>query len=827
MLGQVLIEITREGLNDCITFVSGHFDVALKHISGIVLAVLENAGEIEVTDIHAGKYIKVAVIFTRDGLDKITKIYNSVKEYIELIPIRVGDEFETDVRQFLNDLANYLRKFKSMNSVLTFYMKYQSWFEEFHLSRRIEEVTTDFRSHLLDIGRQLAKLKATISHYWSKTIGLIQRTISDYPLLAYGVSVGKKVVKVAKTLLEDMSAESSLRLWLRRLVGRADAVASTLVRLIDVVYHRQDLMSYDFSFDFDQGSVLYAQVLPFQWYSFQDTPDAFKVAELAGVGVTPESEAAEALDWRTLQHDLLEVINAISSALQSQAVIPPFSATALVAGDAHIITFDQTYYNFAGAQGCSYLLTSDFSHNRFSAVANYDADMRRTSIDVVSDGHTINIDTTPVKGDPELIKVTMDKRNVQLPLRFDHTYVYRQESSIIVENSEGLRASCNTAYNVCTFTISGWYFGKTGGLLGIYDNEPSNDWMTSERQIVSTLEAFVTSWSVTKDKRCPVRFFGRTPQNSQQETEVCEAVFASSDESSALMPCFSTVDPKPYMSMCKRDMQTMKNRADKRTGICSAAAAYIEQCRQAGVELWMPAQCVLCQPREGEIMQNGESSRIQGNGPQSADVVFVVEQSTCLNQESLHDLPYLVDRSLRSNGLAKNRFALVGFGGSDQLQKPHIFTAGSRIFNSVGHMSMAFNNLKPDGDQGDVFEALQFAARLRFRPGVAKSFLLVRCESSESLTSRAYGDSMTMLVEQGIVLHLMTPLELRLKAFSSPAKMTSKMYGFTKEAVITPSRLDSALRRQLKDPKDHLSTLAQESGGSVFDLGRLQSGDIG
>ena len=75
-------------------------------------------------------------------------------------------------------------------------------------------------------------------------------------------------------------------------------------------------------------------------------------------------------------------------------------------------------------------------------------------------GHTINVDTKMFEDG--LIKVTLDKRNAQLPLLFDHTYVYRRENSVIVENSEGLKVTCNTVFNVCTFTISGWYFGKTG-----------------------------------------------------------------------------------------------------------------------------------------------------------------------------------------------------------------------------------------------------------------------------------------------------------------------------------------------------------------------------
>lgn len=131
-----------------------------------------------------------------------------------------------------------------------------------------------------------------------------------------------------------------------------------------------------------------------------------------------------------------------------------------------------------------------------------------------------------------------------------------------------------------------------------------------------------------------------------------------------------------------------------------------------------------------------------------------------------------------------------------------------------------FCSLRSDGgEQGDVFNALQFAARLKYRPGVVKNFLLLRCDTSQALTSRAYGDSMTMLMEQSITLHLITPMNLRFKGH----KLSSKIYGFTKDAVITPSELSRDLRRQLKDPKDHLSTLAQESGGSVLDLERLAS----
>lgn len=44
--------------------------------------------------------------------------------------------------------------------------------------------------------------------------------------------------------------------------------------------------------------------------------------------------------------------------------------------------------------------------------------------------------------------------------------------------------------------ISGWYHGKTGGLLGIFDNEPSNDLMSSYNKVVGNSARFARTWDV-------------------------------------------------------------------------------------------------------------------------------------------------------------------------------------------------------------------------------------------------------------------------------------------------------------------------------------------
>ena len=135
-------------------------------------------------------------------------------------------------------------------------------------------------------------------------------------------------------------------------------------------------------------------------------------------------------------------------------------------------------------------------------------------------------------------------------------------------------------------------------------------------------------------------------------------------------------------------MELVKNRPDKRTGVCPAASAYVEQCRTAGVEIWIPGQCVQCKQQNNNVMKNGQSTRYQGNAPEnSVDIVFIVQQSQCLAETKLKDLPYMIERSLKDKGQDSLRFALVGFGGQDQLAKPHVFTSGSQIFNDVSKMT--------------------------------------------------------------------------------------------------------------------------------------------
>ena len=141
--------------------------------------------------------------------------------------------------------------------------------------------------------------------------------------------------------------------FINSIIGRVDSVASTLVRIIDVIYHKKALMSYEYTYDLQDGQVSYAQVLPFQWYRFNDSPDIVKVVEFFGLSNSQVDES-EKFDSQAFYHDILEVIGAFNHAFRAKSVIPPFSATVHILKalhNSHSTTVLHVFFLFAGSFG--------------------------------------------------------------------------------------------------------------------------------------------------------------------------------------------------------------------------------------------------------------------------------------------------------------------------------------------------------------------------------------------------------------------------------------------------------------------------------------------
>jgi len=143
------------------------------------------------------------------------------------------------------------------------------------------------------------------------------------------------------------------------------------------------------------------------------------------------------------------------------------------------------------------------------------------------------------------------------------------------------------------------------------------------------------------------------------------------------------------------------------------------------------------------------------------------------------------------------------------------FTAASRVFTDHDSARQALSRLTSQGDGGEVYDAITFAARIPTRAAVARPMIVLTCDKITD--GSFYGDAIVMLKEGIIRLHYLNPARLTLKS----KKSVRTIFGYDKNSVFTSKSMkgrqgDAVLRRQLKVPKDYLSTLATESGGSVF-----------
>src|SRR6218665_186456 len=260
-----------------------------------------------------------------------------------------------------------------------------------------------------------------------------------------------------------------------------------------------------------------------------------------------------------------------------------FVGHASISGSQHFMTFDHKFYEFAGE--CSYLLTRDFVDKSFSVVVNYDKMVNnlptRKSITVISDGKKIEVF-------PDA-KVTVDGVRSEMPLRVANSTVKRTGNAISIDNDRGFSVFCDLPHDHCSISVSGWYYNKMAGLLGTYDNEPSNDITTIDNTVTDRLETFAYSWTVGQVCRPNNRAIEQHVDPDTRRYQLCAKYFKSS--ASPFRSCFRQVNPEPYIQMCINDLPSTDEELTSEEGIGKVAAAYVHECRRHEVHLRVPKTC--------------------------------------------------------------------------------------------------------------------------------------------------------------------------------------------------------------------------------------------
>jgi hypothetical protein len=518
-------------------------------------------------------------------------------------------------------------------------------------------------------------------------------------------------------------------------------------------------------------------------------------------------------DWT-----MMDTIYAYKPSSEVTEWVPPFKAHASLTGSQHYMTFDKTFFEFAGE--CSYLLARDFIDKTFSVIVNYDRAIRgqavKKSITVISDGKQIEVF-------PDA-RVTVDGRKMEMPIRSGNTTVSRQGSSIVVTNDLGLEVTCDLPHDHCTVAVSGWYYGKTAGLFGTYDNENFNDMMSIDGSIKEQPEDMADGW--TAGARCrPVNRAVTVPvDENTRRYRACERYF--DDDSSPFRSCFKRVDPEPFLTMCVNDAPMDDNSLEAQEDVCRVAAAYSHECRRHEVHMRMPSKCIECKvPFSEAKFYEGQSTTLNKDEvPKTADVIFLVQHGAC-NSDVIDKVKGVTDdmeKAFRAEGLRNNQYAVIGFGGEGHLSLPKVRTMDGQIFNSANKVSSAFDGFElVSSSSPDVMLAIKYAAKQPFRAGASKSIIVIPCDSCREQSIR-YSDIQRLLVHSDIRLHMLIQEQINLK---SRSPKTAFIFGVDDETVYTNKDVsgnemagEADLRRYVRLPKDLCVALTHETDGSVFSV---------
>lgn len=356
-----------------------------------------------------------------------------------------------------------------------------------------------------------------------------------------------------------------------------------------------------FIFDPNAGLMKLEQKLPMAWHAFNETPIFEEISELQTL--TKVFKIFNGVNVSFVPFDVWQYYT------DPYLWLPPFKSRALLVGSRHYITFDKRFVSLNHKYGfiendqkpdqCSYLLANDFIDYNFtlaqepSITVHKDKLLSTRKLTIVADGHIIEVDL--VGG-----AVKIDRNSMTaLPIQIGDTIIYRAWDILVIHSKNGFELNCNLQFDFCTFEVSGWYFGKTAGIMGTVNNEIYDDFLTSKHWITKDTEELKRSWALKQQDpsdQCKHELAStNADQISNELLNICDTYFRS--KISPFANCFATVNSLPFFDMCLdmgsnsiTDFTHKDHPAQK--GACAVAFAYMESCSEQNLPLRVPEICL-------------------------------------------------------------------------------------------------------------------------------------------------------------------------------------------------------------------------------------------
>ncbi|CAL7937265.1 unnamed protein product [Xylocopa violacea] len=581
-----------------------------------------------------------------------------------------------------------------------------------------------------------------------------------------------------------------------------------------------------FIFDPSQGLMCLEQKLPMSWHAFNQTPEFHEIPEFRAISDTRSYFASSNVTfWSIYRYKpYMDPLN----------WLPPFKAQAMIVGSQHFVTFDGRHVNFAGR--CTYLLARDFARDSFAILLRYQPRTDRVAHKIIvllgNDVLELDIFNDSIKLGTGQPPVTTG--DVALPIELENgdTYIYQTEGVITVQRERNqFRLECYLKFDLCTLELSGWYHGKTAGILGTMNYEPMDDTTASDGFVTSDVKEFAESWSIDgpgNDRDCSAVRWNESSRTAADVTsslvsEFCDDLFAN--KSSEFVSCFAVIEPNEYWKVCVA--------ATSKSEACTVALSYMQICMFHETYLRIPDVCSSCSMIDGSQLAEGQFVKLEGaRVPSSTDVVFIVEGKECnrgtKQNRSIDQLVIQMSKELKDQGLTDNRWSLVVFGADGAFDGPRSVVFDGRIFaKNVARFIDYFDHVPIGDGSRDVFAAIAFASKLVFRAGVSKTFVLMPCSNCEPENQTLdYSVLHEVLLEHDITLHILMDGDFEYEK----QRLNKMFYGldatksYTRKDVRTLTG-DVELRRQVKLSKSELgycTPLSLEINGTIFSGDKLR-----
>ncbi|XP_072402619.1 uncharacterized protein Apoltp isoform X1 [Diabrotica undecimpunctata] len=772
------------------------YDTFIKNLHVTIIQYMENLWS---------QMYTLVVEYWHKTLASIEPTFLKFIHYLESIAWNTG-------REFLDFL--YMRKNEIIES--PYFLRFTKFSQD--IDKFYKDITgpNTFASlyKYAQVGWNFLKEKyLTVIPFGKETMDVINeifeelQQIAEIPSVKFLIAKGWEAYDYFKYYYEYFDMETKLHSLLRTIYFKISDLSTTALE----IENRQRVPKTKFIFEPNDGIMLLEQKLPMSWHSFNDTPKFKEIPEIKRIfDIQSYLEETELSFWN-LYYDYKPYTD-------PNDWLPPFKGHAMIVGSKYYVTFDKKYYEFRGK--CTYLLATDFIDKNFTVLVSYDNVGRSNELILLVGKEVVRINMSTQK------VLVGESKMERLPMQIGETYLYKDSGIFKAESQLGFILECNMKFHTCMFEMSGWYFGKTAGLWGTYNNEPTDDFLTSNKTRVtnSALKIFGDSWSL--DKNCKNDIPAQKESRKQPLEEIlalCEEFFTS--KVSQLSTCFSRIPKDSFLYMCLNS--TTEQEA------CMSAVSYINLCSYANTPLRIPDTCVKCNLLNGTQIQEGDFIRLQGSDvPQSADIVFIIEAKMCnkdLKKSRNFDLLVeLIEKELDDLKIRNNSYAIVSFGGDGVFEEPRSIVVNGKTFTDAKSILTYFDQIQIGQGNTDIFNGIMFANNLIFRPGVSRNFVLVPCsECNKNNMLHDYSTLHQLLSESAISLHILMNSHFAMqkeKGIKIPFGI-DRRFAYTKRDVKNLVG-DQALRKSIMPPKSTLGlcmSLSLETNGTIYSAKFLET----